>query len=227
MRGLLTTAMLCALATPAMGAVVKSKSGRVAYVSERAAPSFQCLIDKLEAAGYPINDMGGYAHRRNNYSLHPSGNAIDINQIDRNVVTAPLPKNHIAIATSCGLVDGAQWDNNPDQGHWQVGGWAGARYTAPKPLATWAGLAPKPKPKPEPKRIDVAKAQMPEFSDKVLRFGFTALMSPDSVSRDWRMFERIEPDVRVVVASVDSDFVSHPSVSETFDDRFSASFHSR
>ena len=120
---------------------------------------------------------------------------------------------------------GAQWDNNPDQGHWQVGGWAGARYTAPKPLTMWAGLTQKPKPKPEPKRIDVAKAQVPDFSDKVLRFGFTALMSPDSVSRDWRMFEREEKNVVVASADFDTDFISAGVGGfQTFDARFSAAY---
>lgn len=220
MRGIITTAVLCALATPAAAVIVKSKSGATANVSVRAAPSFQCLIDKLDDAGYRIEEMGGYAHRRTNYSLHPSGNAIDINQKSRNVVRIPLPRNHIAIANSCGVVDAAQWDNDPDQGHFQIGGWAGARYIAPKPLTVWAGLKLKPKPKP----VEVAKAQPPQFSNDVIRFAFSALMNGTSVERDWRVFEKAE-NVIVASADFDSDFSSVGlSRVSSFDTRFSASY---
>jgi len=105
--------------------VVKSSTGAVAYVAEKARAAFQCLIDKLETEGYRIRDMGGFAssgHIR--HSLHYSGLAMDVNQLSRNVTNPPMPKNEIYLANSCGLVSGAQW-HDADSGHFQLGGYDG------------------------------------------------------------------------------------------------------
>ncbi len=98
--------------------VVVAKSGARASVSIVAKPHFVCLIEKLEAAGYKIDFMGGYAERGNS-SAHPTGNALDINQTGRNVVTRRFPAGVAQMASACGLVHGAMWDR-PDQGHFEM-----------------------------------------------------------------------------------------------------------
>jgi hypothetical protein len=99
----------------------------VAYVAHHATEAFQCLINKLEAQGYPVHEMGGYArggHIR--HSLHYSGRALDVNQLSRGVTKPRMPDNEIALANACGLISGAQWVNN-DSGHFQLGGYAGRK----------------------------------------------------------------------------------------------------
>ncbi len=98
--------------------VVTAKSGARASVSIVARPHFVCLIDKLEATGYRIDFMGGYAERGNS-SAHPTGNALDINQTGRNVVTRRFPAGVSQMASACGLIHGAMW-SNPDQGHFEM-----------------------------------------------------------------------------------------------------------
>lgn len=95
-----------------------ASSGAKTSVSTVAKPHFQCLLTKLESAGYHVDFMGGYA-RRGNSSAHPTGNALDVNQTSRNVVTRRLPANATEIARDCGLVHGAVW-SNPDQGHFEM-----------------------------------------------------------------------------------------------------------
>lgn len=95
-----------------------ASTGARTSVSLVAHSHFACLIGKLEAAGYRIDFMGGYASRGNS-SAHPTGNALDINQTGRNVVTRRLPGNATQLAQECGLVHGATW-SNPDQGHFEM-----------------------------------------------------------------------------------------------------------
>lgn len=98
--------------------VIVASSGAKASVSMAAKPRFTCLLNKLEAVGYHVDFMGGYASRGNS-SAHPTGNALDINQTARNVVTRRLPSNATEMARDCGLVHGAVW-SNPDQGHFEM-----------------------------------------------------------------------------------------------------------
>jgi hypothetical protein len=110
--------------------VVKASTGAVAYVAGHASTAFQCVIDKLEAQGYPVKEMGGYArggHIRG--SLHYSGTALDINQLARNVTSPRMPANEIQIANDCGLISGAQW-RHADSGHFQLGGYDGKTQVA-------------------------------------------------------------------------------------------------
>ncbi len=63
---------------------VRSKSGKSAQVAECFKDAFQGFIDDLEATGYQIKLLGGYAKRQINgnpnvWSIHASGAAIDIN----------------------------------------------------------------------------------------------------------------------------------------------------
>lgn len=63
---------------------ITSKSGKKVKVAREAAGQFQGFINDLEAAGYQINSLGGYANRANVNkpsvkSKHALGYAIDIN----------------------------------------------------------------------------------------------------------------------------------------------------
>jgi hypothetical protein len=102
----------------AEGHLLVASSGAKTSVSTVAKPHFTCLLTKLEAVGYHIDFMGGYVSRGNS-SAHPTGNALDINQTGRNVVTRRLPPNATEMARDCGLVHGAVW-SHPDQGHFEM-----------------------------------------------------------------------------------------------------------
>lgn len=104
---------------------IRSRSGATAQVATSATYQFQCLVNALDAQGYPIKFMGGWRKRGSvRHSLHPSGLALDINQYSRNVTRPRMPTNEIALANSCGLISGRQW-RHADSGHFQLGGWAG------------------------------------------------------------------------------------------------------
>lgn len=86
---------------------------------------------KIDASGYKIEFMGGYGSRPNNYSLHPSGRALDIDQVSRNRLTRGkhFPSAVNEWARQCGLMHGDRhnWPRYPDYGHFQIDGqsWAG------------------------------------------------------------------------------------------------------
>jgi hypothetical protein len=106
----LLAAALSARVTVAHAGTVRSKSGAVAEVADRAASALQCLANRLERQGYPIRFMGGYRrHRSVRASLHPAGPALDINQLARNVTRPRIPHNEIALANACGPISRAQW----------------------------------------------------------------------------------------------------------------------
>lgn len=110
--------------------IIRSVSGATAHVAASATQAFQCLVDRLDANGYPIRFMGGWrAHGSVPGSLHPAGLALDVNQLSRNVTRPAMPSNEIALANACGLISGRQWANG-DSGHFQLGGWAGRSHYA-------------------------------------------------------------------------------------------------
>jgi hypothetical protein len=81
-------------------------------------PHAQCLLRWLDAMGYPVKDIGGFG-ARGNMSAHPTGNALDVNQLSRNVVSVRFPIGVTQAASNCGLVHGAIW-SNPDTGHFEM-----------------------------------------------------------------------------------------------------------
>ncbi len=95
-----------------------ARSGATASVSAHALPHFQCLVDKLEAAGYKIAFMGGFA-RRSNPSAHPTGNAVDINQTAFGRVIRRFPGNIEEMCQACGVYSGVHFG---DYGHFEMPG---------------------------------------------------------------------------------------------------------
>jgi hypothetical protein len=64
-------------------ATVTSKSGITVSVAARAQAALQCVVNHVESAGVRIVAMRGYGSGTVAHSLHPSGNALDINQTGR------------------------------------------------------------------------------------------------------------------------------------------------
>jgi len=100
------------------GGNLAARSGARASVSAAALPHFRCLVDRLEAAGYRIQFMGGFG-RRNGPSAHPTGNALDINQTARGRVTRAFPAGLEAMCAVCGVYSGAHFG---DYGHFEMPG---------------------------------------------------------------------------------------------------------
>lgn len=130
MRCFLAGLLLVLFSLPTEAGTVRSRHGATAQVADSSTSQFQCLVNALDAQGYPVRFMGGYRkHGSVRASLHPLGLALDINQTSRNRTTPRMPGNEIALANSCGLISGRQW-RHADSGHFQLGGWAGrARRT--------------------------------------------------------------------------------------------------
>jgi len=99
---------------------VRSVSGATATVAGHVSHKFQCLVNKLDRAGYKIKFMGGIrANGSVPNSKHPRGLALDINQTARNVVTHRFPAGTNEMASSCGLFHGKMW-GYADTGHFET-----------------------------------------------------------------------------------------------------------
>ncbi len=130
--------LICLLATAADAVEIRSSSGATARVSAAMAPKAQCLIRGLESRGYRIKFMGGYGKRKFSRSKHPAGNAIDINQLRRNVVTVAFPVGVNGLAHDCGLISGGEWRHRADIGHFELPG--KGHYRAPDVGIQTAGI---------------------------------------------------------------------------------------
>lgn len=125
MKKWILVASILLVAESAGAGNVNSQTGASATVAAGAAASFQCLVTGLDNIGYRIHFMGGWRrHGSVRGSLHPAGQALDINQFARNVTRPRMPAEATSIAQSCGLIHGALW-RNADTGHFQQGGWGG------------------------------------------------------------------------------------------------------
>jgi hypothetical protein len=100
-------------------------------VNPKAAEPFQKLLDWLEQNGYKVAFARGYGRGTVRHSLHPSGMAIDINQVARNRVTRRYPAGTTEYAASLGIFHGSKWRSG-DYGHFQIGGWQGYARAAHK-----------------------------------------------------------------------------------------------
>lgn len=105
---------------------IKTGSGRTAVVAQSAASRFVAFIRDLEGFGYPIQDIGGYAYRRiagtRRMSKHAFGLAVDINQLERDVVSVRMDRRVVSrLASRHGLVSGGDWRHG-DLGHFEVAG---------------------------------------------------------------------------------------------------------
>lgn len=131
-------------------ALIKTASGKSAWVAAEYAPQFQGFINDLEATGYKINSLGGYADRQNvnsskNASKHAFGYSIDINPAKngnfRGVSKTERVKNPKkytdmpieqvqALIKKWGLGWGFNWNSISDAMHFSVAENEGGKYLA-------------------------------------------------------------------------------------------------
>lgn len=117
---------------------LRTRNGHRYVVARKYATRFAGFVSNLEATGYRIRFVGGYAYRRIDprytggrsiLSKHAMGAAIDVNQIARNRVVVDMDRGLVArIAARWGLKSGGGW-RSPDLGHFEV---AGTRAVAAK-----------------------------------------------------------------------------------------------
>lgn len=106
---------------------ITAKSGNSTKVGATYAPNFQSFINDLEATGYKIASLGGYANRSNANnpsvkSFHAMGAAIDINpgsNPNRSTKT-DLPQETGALAAKHGLGWGMNWKSVKDPMHFSA-----------------------------------------------------------------------------------------------------------
>ncbi len=122
-------------------APVRTKSGKTAWVAKGAQAQFQGLINDLEAQGYPINDIGGFANRANvnnpgQLSKHAYGQAIDINPAanPNGTTQTDLPPNTAELAKKWGLGWGMNWRSTKDPMHFSTAPNEGGRTLSPEEL---------------------------------------------------------------------------------------------
>lgn len=140
-----------------LASVTASNGELTAMVAKRFQRNFQGLIDDLEATGYKINTLLGYAKRQTvtggSWSLHASGAAIDINPPTPVFNTYPngfyaprpanapmtdMPGNTLALANKNGLGWGGAWTSVDDAMHFSAHKSEGGAYEFQKgfiPLA--------------------------------------------------------------------------------------------
>lgn len=122
-------------------APVKTKDGRVAWVDQKYQAQFQGFVNDLEATGYQIKDIGGFADRANvnnpsQKSKHAYGMAIDINPgANPNGSTrTDLPPSTGALAEKWGIGWGMNWRSTKDPMHFSTAPNEGGRQMSPDEL---------------------------------------------------------------------------------------------
>jgi hypothetical protein len=106
-----------------------TRSGKSFDIAAAYAPNFKGFIEELEATGYVIKSIGGYANRNiagtGKKSYHSLGAAIDINPstnphlFDGRLQT-DMPSNIGAIAAKYGLGWGGNWSSSKDAMHFSI-----------------------------------------------------------------------------------------------------------
>ena len=130
-------------------AYIQTSSGLKAKVNSLHAEKFQGFINDLEATGYKIKTLGGFANRNvagtNKKSYHAQGMAIDINYKE-NPHTFPgdsdygrtdMPANVGDLARKHGLGWGGNWRSSKDTMHFSAA--AAEQGTAPDPRGDFGG----------------------------------------------------------------------------------------
>lgn len=101
------------------------------------APNFDGFVKALEATGYKITSIGGYANRniagKNTKSFHASGAAIDINpqgnpHLKDGTMQTDMPPNVAQIAAQFGLGWGGSWKTSKDTMHFSAAASEGGSF---------------------------------------------------------------------------------------------------
>jgi hypothetical protein len=168
---------------------ITTKGGVSATVNKDSAPYMLGFLNYLEAHGAPIREVGGESVRHiagsSRWSQHAYGNAIDINQIGRNVTTGGLAewarKNQAVLEEAerkYHMVGGWRW-RNPDFGHWEYGG-GGAKERAPS--VTLPKIKTPPALEHREEKRDPKLAPLPDMRNFGL--GLSSLDRKDSILAD-------------------------------------------
>jgi hypothetical protein len=106
---------------------IRTASGKTAQVGVEYAKNIQGFVNDLEATGYKINSIGGYADRPNANnprvkSYHAMGAAIDINpeQNPNRSTKTDLPPETASLAAKWGLGWGMNWRSVKDPMHFSA-----------------------------------------------------------------------------------------------------------
>jgi len=104
---------------------ITTPHGRKLIVARDVAPNFQGFVNEYEALGGIIGPAsGGLAARPGNPSYHPSGRAIDVNQVGfgvRSSTGKTLPPSvENALARKYGLFPGSMFGGRSDIGHFEA-----------------------------------------------------------------------------------------------------------
>lgn len=133
-------------------AEIETSTGLTAQVAEVFKENFQGFIDDLEATGYEIKRIAGFARRQvvgnsSSWSLHASGAAIDINWPDQiyggypngyfsprptNAPMTDMPDNTLELANKWGLGWGGAWRSLDDAMHFSAHKAEGGSYDFPR-----------------------------------------------------------------------------------------------
>ena len=114
--------------TPTMTTLHTSK-GSAYQVNATLAPNFDGFVKALEATGYDIKSIGGYADRNiagsSQKSYHALGAAIDINpganpHLKDGTIQTDMPPDIGALAASFGLGWGGNWRSSKDTMHFSA-----------------------------------------------------------------------------------------------------------
>jgi hypothetical protein len=111
---------------------LRTPGGREFTVATEYAQNFLGFVTELEASGYSINSIAGYANRTTaagGMSWHSRGMAIDINPSrnphtwpeDRNYAQTDMPMNVGEMAAKYGLGWGGNWSSSKDTMHFSAG----------------------------------------------------------------------------------------------------------
>ncbi|MCC6780940.1 MAG: glucosaminidase domain-containing protein [Hyphomicrobiales bacterium] len=122
---------------------VTAPSGKQFRVAREFAGNFQGFLRDYEAAGGVVGPDSGGAAGRGNLSYHPTGRAIDLNQIGygiRSKLGKTLPQDvEESIAQRWGLYPGSKFMRRSDAGHFEVRNAELARERLNRALAAQTG----------------------------------------------------------------------------------------
>lgn len=195
---------------PALNTITTA-GGHGAQVNAAYADKFQGFIHDLEAEGYKINSIGGYANRNvagtNEASYHAQGDAIDINPQDNPQGGGNnLPANTTALAAKWGLGWGALWQHNKDPMHFSIAASEGGSVdiprsntpgTPPNSLQFRASMQASLDAVPA-----MAKARFPDDADAGSRAQYEQTLTQAIISRTGHTYEALQASERESAASV-------------------------
>ena len=181
-------------ADPGLGTITTS-TGMTTQVAAQLVPNFQGFVNALEATGYRIKSIGGYADRnikgKNKKSFHASGAAIDINpgtnpHLFGGAMQTDMPENVAAIAKQFGLGWGGRWSSSTDTMHFSAASSEGGSFRVDRNTGAITPLAEGGKINPQKggTLALIAEAGEPEYvvpQSKAIKFAHEMIAARPSI----------------------------------------------